>query len=209
MESLIEKGVLSNAKRFHIRLTTAIRMMIATVICLICSASLFAASPVKPLSNKVLKTIEGKYDKETRKMFSGKGSEKNVLALKRLIAEEVNPDLAISAIRMYNQARSYRSGSKQRRAAIREMEVLFSSSNICWKKGRDIVIGASTAIAARKSRTVQNTYQNPNKPSCRSKRTVSKRAPKVKFQDSDRLAENVLLTKLRGNITHSLSPSLS
>ena len=64
----------------------------------ISSMGLYAGGTVKPLCKKSLKKIEAKYGKDIKALFSGKGSDKNVLALKRLIAEEIDPDLAITAI---------------------------------------------------------------------------------------------------------------
>ena len=162
------------------------------------STLIYASGPVKPLSNKALKNIEEKYDKEVRSLFSGKSSEKNVLALKRLIAEEVNPDLAIVAIQKYNEAKQYRSGSVERRNALDKVASLFTSHPISWKKCRDIMMGAGSAIAARKTKTTQKTYNDHRKPSCRSKKTKRQRAAKIKYQDPDRLAESVLLMELKG-----------
>ena len=133
-------------------------------------------------------------------MFSGKKSAKNVLALKRLIAEDVDPDLAILAIKKYNEAENYRSGSKQKREAFQEIEDLFANSKIDSKKGRDIMIGAGGAVTARKDKKVQTTYQKANRPSCSNKRTSMKRAPKIKYKDPDRLAESVLLEELNGEV---------
>lgn len=205
MERFIQKVLFSTLNIFQAGMSKEIQVLIAGGLFLIFSSHLYAANPVKPLSHKALKKIEEKYDKETRKIFSGKGSEKNVLALKRLIAEDVNPDRAIVAIRTYNKAVKYRSGSLQKRKMIQQMEVIFSGSKICWKKGRDIVIGAGTAISARKARTMTHTSYNPNKPSCRANVSAIKRAPKVKYQDPDRLAENVLLTKLTGSTASNAS----
>ena len=170
-----------------------VNALIIGALFLLFSTATYAANPVKPLSNKVLKKIEERYDKQTRSLFTGKGSEKNVLALKRLVAEEVNPELAIEAIKKYDKARKYRSGSAQKRKAISEIEDLFEGSKISKKKGRDIMIGAGSSISARKSKTVQKTYQKANRPSCSNKISVTKRAPKVKYQDPDRLAKEILL----------------
>ena len=175
---------------------------------LIVSTILYAGGPVKSLSNKALKKIEEKYDKETRSLFSGKNSDKNVLALKRLIAEGVDPDLAITAIKKFNEAKKYRSGSVEKRKALALIEDLFVTTNISWKKVRDTMMGAGGAIAARKSRTVQKTYTARNKPSCRSKTTISQRAPKVKYQDPDRLAESAILMELTGNTSNNAIASL-
>ena len=175
---------------------TRMNIFMLVSIFLIFSSSVYASNTVKPLSNKALKKIEERYDKQTRKMFSGKGSEKNVLALKRLIAEEVNPDLAIAAIKKYNTAKRYRSGSVQKRKAFSEIEALFANSKISSKEGRNIIIGAGGAVVARKDKKVQTTYQKANKPSCSNKRTSMKKAPKIKYQDPDRLAESVLLAQL-------------
>ena len=194
---------------FRSRLNKHMNLFLLVGLFLMFSTAIYAASPVKRLSNKVLKKIEEKYDEQTRNLFSGKGSEKNVLALKRLIAEEVNPDLAIVAIKKYDQAKKYRSGSEEKREVIEEMEALFANSNVSSKEGRDIIIGAGGAVHARETKTVQNTYQKANKPSCKNKITGTKRAPKVKYQDPDRLAESVLLKELRGKVVSKVSNSMS
>ena len=185
---------------FRGQLNSKVKALIIAGLCLIFATTSYAAHTVKPLSGKALKKIEEKYDKETRKMFSGKNSDKNVLALKRLIAEDIDPDLAILAIKKYNEAESYRSGSKQKREAFQEIEDLFAKSKIDSKKGRDIMIGAGGAVRARKDKKVQTTYQKANKPSCSNKRTSMKKAPKIKYQDPDRLAESVLLKELNGEV---------
>lgn len=208
MQRLIRKTLLAYAIGFQIRLNKNIIALILGSLFLIFSTSTYAASPVKPLSNKVLKTIEEKYDKQTRKIVSGKNSEKNVLALKRLLAADVNPDLAIAAVKKYAEARSYRSGSIQRRNAYTEIETLFANSNIDSKQGRDIMIKAGSSISARKCKTMQQTSHNANKPSCRSKKTVTKKATKVKHQDPDRLAESILLSELKGKTKNKVFASL-
>lgn len=170
------------------------------IFCWLIPTSLSAAKAVKPLSNKVLKNIEEKYDKETRNMFSGKGSERNVLALKRLIADEVHPDVAIAAILKYDESKRYRSGSVEKRAAIAEMEALFANSHIHWKKGRDILMRAGTAIQARKDKSELHTFHDTKAPTCRSKRVETRKKDKVSHEDPDQLAENVLLTELTGSV---------
>ena len=205
----MEQFIRNIPSTFQYRLNKHINAFMLVGIFLIFSASSYAANTVKPLSNKVLKKIEEKYDKQTRSMFSGKGSEKNVLALKRLIAEEVNPDLAITAIKKYDQAKKYRSGSEEKREAIEEIEALFANSNISSKEGRDIIIGAGGAVRARKDKKVQTTYQKANKPSCSNKRTSMTKAPKIKYQDPDRLAESVLLKELKGKSESTVTVAYS
>lgn len=174
------------------------------IILSVSSMSLYAGGTVKPLCKKSLKKIEAKYGKDIKALFSGKGSDKNVLALKRLIAEEIDPDLAITAIKKYNEARKLRSGSVQKRAAMASLEQLFSETKISAKKGRDIIIGSASAVCARKTKTLQRTYTDHKKPRCRSKKTVTERAPKIKYQDADQLAEQVILDELDGKALKSL-----
>ena len=209
MEKFNKSIPFSHLNDLSARLKKCVNTFMLLGIFMVFSASGYAANIVKPLSNKALKKIEEKYDKQTRDMFSGKGSEKNVLALKRLIAEEVNPDLAIAAIKKYDQAKKYRSGTTEKREAFEEIEALFANSNISSKEGRDIIIGAGGAVRARKTKTVQTTYQKANKPSCSNKITSTKRAPKMKYQDSDRLAESVLLKELKGETGDKVSEAIS
>lgn len=202
MKRFPKTALLASVTNFISHPNKLIPFLLLGVFCWIFPTSLFAAKAVKPLSNKVLKNIEEKYDKETRNLFSGKDSESNVLALKRLIAEEVQPDVAIAAILKYDESKRYRSGSLQRREAIGEMEALFATSNIHWKKGRDIVMRAGTAIHARTVKSELHTSRDPNEPICRNKKVVSKRTEKVTYQDPDQLVENVLLTQLTGRVNH-------
>ncbi|MEM6802604.1 MAG: hypothetical protein AAF696_14440 [Bacteroidota bacterium] len=168
------------------------------------SLSLHAGGSVKPLCKKSLKKIEAKYGEDIKALFSGKGSDKNVLALKRLIAEEIDPDLAITAIKKYNEARKLRTGSVKKREAMSLIEELFVGSSLSAKKGRDIIIGSGGAVSARKTKTTQKTYTDNKKPRCKSKKTVTERAPKIKYHDSDQLAEQVILNELDGKTLKSL-----
>ena len=174
------------------------------IILAVATPHLYAGAPVKSLSGKALKTIEGKYGKETRSLFSGKGSDKNVLALKRLIAEGIDPDLAIAAITKYQDAKKLRSGSAQKREALNSIEALFVGSQLSAKKGLAIILGSGSAVIARESKKALSTSQSPNKPSCSAKKTVTKRAKKIKFNDPDQLAEHVILNELDGKTQHEL-----
>ena len=162
------------------------------------TVNLHAANSVKPLSGKVLKKIEGTYGKDTRELFRGKGSEKNVLALKRLIAEEIDPDIAVLAIEKYNELKKYRPASAERKNAWEFIKQLFAKTRLSWKKGRDIIIGAASAVVARKTKTAQRTYTANNKARCKSKKTVTERAAKIKYEDGDKFAEQVILHELNG-----------
>ncbi|RMG62830.1 MAG: hypothetical protein D6722_18195 [Bacteroidetes bacterium] len=177
-----------------------IPFLLAGVICGSFPTSLSAAKPVKPLSKKVLRNIEAKYDRATRDLFSGKESAFNVLALKRLIAQGVQPDVAIAAIVQYHESKGYRPGSPEKRAAMTEMEALFAHSDISGKKGRDILMRAGTAIHARTDRSELHTYQDPNEPVCRAQKTETRRGEQVSFSDPDKLVEHVLLTELKGSV---------
>lgn len=170
----------------------------------IASVSVYAGGTVKPLGNKALKKIEANYGKDTRNLFSGKGSERNVLALKRLIAEDVDPDLAITAIQKYEESRKFRSGSALKRKALDIIEQLFSGTSVSSKKGLEIIIGSGSAVAARNHRTELITFHDSKMPSCSSKKTITKRASKVKNEDLDKMAERVILSELNGEAGNNL-----
>ncbi|MCB0841357.1 MAG: hypothetical protein KDD99_32030, partial [Bacteroidetes bacterium] len=65
----MEQFIRNIPSTFQYRLNKHINAFMLVGIFLIFSASSYAANTVKPLSNKVLKKIEEKYDKQTRSMF--------------------------------------------------------------------------------------------------------------------------------------------
>ena len=168
------------------------------------SISAYAGGAVKPLGNKALKKIEARYGKDTKKLFSGKGNEQNVLALKRLIAENIDPDLAITAIVQYDGAKKLRSGSVKKRNALSKIGQLFSGSSLSSSKGLKIIMAAGSAIAARQSNTELMTFHDSKMPVCSSKVTLTRRASKVRHQDLDKLADRVILSDLDGQTEHTM-----
>lgn len=168
------------------------------------SMNLYARGTVKSLSNKALNKIEAEYGAATKGLFSGKDSDQHVLALKRLIVEEIDPDLAIVAISKYQEAKKFRAGSIQKRNALDFIKQLFVGTRLSPKKGLSIILGSGSAVVARESKRTLNTTQNSNKPSCRNKKTVFKRAKRVKYDDLDELAEDVILKELDGEMEYDL-----
>jgi hypothetical protein len=72
----MEKIIRNISNEFRGRLKQKMTVLIIAGLCLIFSTPSFAANTVKRLSGKALKKIEAKYDKETRKLFSGKTATK-------------------------------------------------------------------------------------------------------------------------------------